>query len=146
MKPTILLPIFAVSLFANSVARGQVQERPGFQETPVFKSVTTMTGQKISYPRGRPEISSVLITIAPGAESGRHRHPVPTFVYVLEGAITIVMDDSTKREYRAGQAYLQPLEKWHNMVNLGAVAVKLLGVFVGIEGRASVIKARASRP
>jgi hypothetical protein len=35
--------------------------------------------------------------IAPGGETGRHTHPTPRFVYVLEGAVTLEMDGKPSR-------------------------------------------------
>ena len=35
----------------------------------------------------------VLIEIQPGKESGRHMHPVPTYVHVLEGTLTVEFED-----------------------------------------------------
>jgi quercetin dioxygenase-like cupin family protein len=50
--------------------------------TPVMKSSMTISGQRIEYPHGdKPEMSAVVVEIGPGKESGRHLHPVPTYVY-----------------------------------------------------------------
>ena len=54
--------------------------------TAVMKGTTTIGGQKIVYPKtDKAEMTSVVIEIQPGKESGRHMHPVPTYVHVLEG-------------------------------------------------------------
>ena len=110
--------------------------------TPVVKSTATATGQKLQYPQtDKPEIESVLIEIAPGGESGRHMHPVPTYVYVLEGTLTVEMDKESPREYAAGSGFLESLNTWHNGKNLGQAPVKVLVVFVSEEGKKNFIRA-----
>jgi quercetin dioxygenase-like cupin family protein len=37
----------------------------------------------------KAEINSVKTEIQPGKESGRHMHPFPTYVHVLEGTLTV---------------------------------------------------------
>jgi len=110
--------------------------------SPVVKATATATGQKLQYPQtDKPEIESVLIEIAPGGESGRHMHPVPTYVYVLEGTLTVDMDNESPREYAAGSGFLESLNTWHNGKNLGQAPVKVLVVFVSEEGKKNFIRA-----
>jgi quercetin dioxygenase-like cupin family protein len=110
--------------------------------SPVVKATTSATGQKLQYPQtDKPEIESVLIEIAPGGESGRHMHPVPTYVYVLEGTLTIESDHGSPRDYAAGSGFLESMNSWHNGKNLGQAPVKALVVFVSEEGKKNFIRA-----
>ena len=110
--------------------------------SPVVKATATASGQKLQYPQtDKPEIESVLIEIAPGGESGRHMHPVPTYVYVVEGTLTVEMDDGSPREYPAGSGFLESVNTWHNGKNLGQAPVKVLVVFVSEEGKKNLIRA-----
>jgi quercetin dioxygenase-like cupin family protein len=110
--------------------------------SPVVKATATSSGQKLQYPQtDKPEIESVLIEIAPGGESGRHMHPVPTYVYVVEGTVTVEMDDGSRREYAAGSGFLESMNTWHNGKNLGQAPVKVLVVFVSEEGKKNLIRA-----
>ena len=57
--------------------------------TAVMKGSTTISGQKIEYPKtDKAEMASILVEIQPGKENGRHLHAVPTYVHVLEGTMT----------------------------------------------------------
>jgi quercetin dioxygenase-like cupin family protein len=47
------------------------------------------------------------ITIAAGASGSRHRHPGPTFVYVLEGAVEIEPEGAPAKVYRAGETFYE---------------------------------------
>ena len=114
--------------------------------SPVVKATATASGQKLQYPQtDKPEIESVLIEIAPGGESGRHMHPVPTYVYVVEGTLTVEMDDGSPREYAAGSGFLESVNTWHNGKNLGQAPVKVLVVFVSEEGKKNFIRAEGQR-
>ena len=109
--------------------------------SPVVKATATASGQKLQYPQtDKPEIESVLIEIAPGGESGRHMHPVPTYVYVVEGTLTIEMDHGSPREYVAGSGFLESVNSWHNGKNLGQAPAKILVVFVSEEGKKNFIR------
>lgn len=139
MKRVLIVFMFVgVSLGTGAIA----QQAP--KVTPVNKVTVTATGQKLEYPKtGKPEIESVLIEIAPGGESGRHMHPVPTYVYVLDGTLTVEMDDGSHREYSAGTGFLESLNTWHNGKNRGQQPVKLLVVFITEEGQKNLIRAEA---
>ena len=121
------------------VASTSAQQAP--KVSPVVKATATASGQKLQYPQtDKPEIESVLIEIAPGGESGRHMHPVPTYVYVLEGTLTVEMDNESPREYAAGSGFLESVNTWHNGKNLGQAPVKVLVVFVSEEGKKNFIR------
>ena len=68
-----------------------------------------------------------LVEIAAGGQVGRHMHPVPVLVYVLEGELTVEADGQPARTYKAGQAAVEVVNTWHNGLNRGAVPVKLAG-------------------
>jgi quercetin dioxygenase-like cupin family protein len=112
--------------------------------SPILKATATETGQKLQYPQtDKPEIESLLIEIAPGGESGRHMHPVPTYVYVVEGTLTVEMDDGSPRRYAAGTGFLESMNTWHNGKNLGQAPVKALVVFVSEEGKKNLVRAES---
>jgi quercetin dioxygenase-like cupin family protein len=95
----------------------------GFRE--VVSIPVVMTGQTIE--------------IEPGGQTGRQRHTVPTFIYVLEG--TLVTNSEGGRVgvagvqyHAAGQSYSDPVGVWHNHSNPGPGAVKYLLLFLSTPG------------
>ena len=74
--------------------------------------------------------------------TARHQHPVPVFVYVLEGTLTVQADGGQPREYKPGQAYMEDINHWHQAFNKGTTPVKILVVFMGEEGKPTTINAR----
>ncbi|OLD42014.1 MAG: hypothetical protein AUI83_19965 [Armatimonadetes bacterium 13_1_40CM_3_65_7] len=108
----------------------------GLKATPVIQTKTTVIGQPIAFPLwGKDQLSVVAIEITPGGQAGRHQHPVPTFVYVLEGTgFTVEVEGHGQRVYSAGQAYAESMNTWHNAFNRGTGLAKVLVVFAGEDG------------
>ncbi len=109
--------------------------------TAVMKGSTTISGQKIEYPKtDKAEMSSVLVEIQPGKENGRHMHAVPTYVHVLEGTMTVEFEDGARQTFKAGSGFLEVVNTVHSAKNLGEVPLRLLVVFVGEEGKPNLIR------
>jgi quercetin dioxygenase-like cupin family protein len=109
--------------------------------TAVMKSSSTISDQKIEYPKtDKAEMASVLVEIQPGKENGRHMHSVPTYVHVLEGTMTVEFEDGTRQTFKAGSGFLEAVNTVHSAKNLGEVPLKLLVVFVGEEGKPNLIR------
>lgn len=125
-------------------AAGDDQALPkGFKVTPVLKGTQTASNIKIEYPRTeKPEIVSVIGELEPGGRTARHQHPVPVFVYVLEGTLTVQAEGGQPREYLAGQAFIEDINHWHQAFNKGSAPVKILVVFIGEEGKPTTISTR----
>ncbi|APR82797.1 Hypothetical protein A7982_08146 [Minicystis rosea] len=101
----------------------------------VSRDSTTIAGEPLSYlSTPTPEISSSILTIAPGASTAWMTHPVPTYIYVLEGTLTVVFAEGPPREFGAGQAFLQTQTKWHHGRNEGKDVVRFLAVSCGARG------------
>src|SRR5215510_16347107 len=72
---------------AAATARAQDSALPaGFKTQPLVKSGQTRDKQPLIYPKtDNPEIISVIGIIEPGGRTPLHEHPVPIYVYILEG-------------------------------------------------------------
>ncbi|MGR9105296.1 MAG: cupin domain-containing protein [Gammaproteobacteria bacterium] len=113
----------------------------GFSATPVLTKSKTITGQALRYLNTKsPEVSSVLVEIQPGGESGRHKHPVSPQIYVIEGEVTIEFDDGKRQKFPAGKAFMEAVNTWHNAKNLGDKPLKMLVVFFGEKGQKNMIR------
>jgi len=110
----------------------------GLTVAPVLKTSVTVLGQPVVYAKTEnPEVISVVQTYAPGGETGWHYHLLSSHIYVLEGVLSLEMADGQKREFQAGQAYMESVRTWHNARNLGAVPLKLLVVGFGEERKSN---------
>jgi quercetin dioxygenase-like cupin family protein len=112
-----------------------------FSATPVLQSGTTAGGTAIAYPStDTPEVTALLLDIGPGGETGRHMHPYPTVVYVLQGAIDVDMEGGMPHSYKAGDSFLEVINTWHNGKNNGTTTAKVLVVFVGVKGTPNLVR------
>ncbi len=95
--------------------------------TPVTRTNTTITGQRIVVP-GKPDVIVATAVFAPGARLPEHQHPYPHYVYVQEGVLTVVVTERPQRtfEVKAGEFVAEPMHTWHYGINNGAVPLKLL--------------------
>lgn len=121
-----------------SAAAQQVETRPvgpvGFTASTVLQTSSTVKGQPIHFPSGNSQFTAVLGEIAPGGQAGRHMHPVPLVVYMLEGSLSIEMDGFETQEVNAGESFTEVSYTWHNGRNLGSTPAKFLIVFAGQDG------------
>jgi len=73
--------------------------------------------------------------IPPGAAAGRHIHPTPRFVYVLEGSVVLEVDGKPPITFMAGQGFAEAPGVAHNFRNASATApAKALGFQVVPKG------------
>ena len=107
----------------------------GFEAQPVLKSTTTADGEPIQFPAGSPEIVSVVGTLAPNGRTALHQHPVPVYVYVMEGSLSVKTEGAEARNYEAGDAFLESVGHWHQAFNESDQPTKILAVFMGEEGK-----------
>lgn len=103
--------------------------------TPVSKDDATDAGESVTYPvGGSPEVTSAILTVPPGGKTERMTHPVPGYVYVLEGTLTVEFEDGHHLTFRSGQGFLQARTKWHRGINQGSEPLRFLAVFFGVKG------------
>jgi len=120
--------------------------------SPVSKDSTTIAGEPLVYPgTASPEVSSSILSIAPGAKTDWMIHPAQAYLYVLEGTLTVELAEGSHREFSAGEAFLQTRTKWHRGRNRGSAPVRFLAVFLGAREVPNVLhpppgRGRASRP
>lgn len=108
--------------------------------TPVLKTTTSWDGKPLAYPGGQAEVSALVIEIAPGGETGWHRHPVPSFGMVLEGTLEVHLKDGRTKRLTQGEALAEVVDTAHNGRNVGSGALKLLVLYAGAEGKSLTVK------
>lgn len=139
---TVLAGILLISTNPGTV-RAQDALPAGFKTQPLLKTGQTRDKQPIAYPKtDKPEMISVIGTIEPGGRTPLHEHPVPTYVYVLEGELELQSHGGEPHRYKAGDAYIEALNHKHQLFNKGNVPAKVLVVFVGEEGKPTTIAAQ----
>lgn len=147
MKRFAMVTLASLALVTAGATQQPAGDDPAlpkaFKATPVLKSVQTASNMKIQYPKaGQAEIVSAIGELEPGGRTARHQHPVPVFVYVLQGTLTVQADGGQPREYTPGLAFVEDVDHWHQAFNKGTTPVKILVVFMGEEGKPTTINAK----
>jgi mannose-6-phosphate isomerase-like protein (cupin superfamily) len=94
--------------------------------------VQTIADERLEYPSTPdPVISSAVLSVPIGEASQWMTHPVPAYLYVLEGTLTVEFEDGRRYEFQEGRAFLQCRTMWHRGRNFGSKPVKFLAVFMG---------------
>jgi len=71
--------------------------------------------------------TAVVVTLEPGQESAPHRHPGPTFGYVLEGEYEWAIDDNPSKVLKAGDTFYEPTGCLHRVSkNPGKVKTRVV--------------------
>jgi len=109
---------------------------------PLLDTGTTVAQEAIAYPSSAlPQVVAQIVTIAPGQVTGWHRHGVPTFGYVLSGRLEVEYDGIGRRTLERGDRLMEAMKTAHNATNLGTEPVRILVVYMGAQGRPTVIQA-----
>lgn len=90
----------------------------------------TAIDQEIVYPTDPALITSKIITIPIGAETGEHIHEIPMFGYMMEGQITVDYGDMGLKTFVKGDTLVEAINYTHNGQNTGNTPAKILVVIL----------------
>jgi len=122
-----IIMVFGVGLALIGTGTLNAQS-PQVKRTDLVKAELTPMENPVSY--------LWLGELAPGAATGKHSHPTPRFVYVLEGAVTLEIDGQSPVTYKAGEAFQESPNVVHNFRNASATQpAKALGFQVAAKGQ-----------
>src|ERR687893_3203746 len=83
-------------------------EAAGMSREEVLKTATNLLGEPITYPSDTAEITTEIVTLEPGGQTGYHTHQVPSWVHVLEGEVELRVDGAEPQRMAAGQVFIEP--------------------------------------
>ena len=125
-----LIFMFLLCLGANA------QYNQGVVLKPLLKTDTTSIGQKIVYPDfASDEVSIVKVIIPPGKSTGWHKHVFPVFAYVIQGTLTIEVENHKTMQFQAGTSFPEVINTLHNGINNGKEDIILIAFFMGEKGK-----------
>ena len=134
----LLTAFIATSLCASLASCGSddaVSSAAEARTVLLDKAMQTILEQPLAYPMATPaQVSSIIVRLQPGEETGFHRHDAPMYVYVLSGAVTVNYGDGIIKKYEAGSSFLEAIGTYHNGRNEGNEIVEILTVSIGAEG------------
>jgi quercetin dioxygenase-like cupin family protein len=139
----LLATAVAFGLLGLQPALSQQDALPvGFATEPVLKTSVTRDNEPIVYPTGAPEIISVIGTLEKDGRTALHEHPVPVYVFVLEGEVELQTEGGEPHRYKAGEAFIEAQNRRHQAFNVADTPTRLLVVFVGEEGKPTTVAAQ----
>jgi quercetin dioxygenase-like cupin family protein len=111
--------------------------------TPLLSTGKTVMDEPIVYPTGAPaKVTTAIVEMAPGAETGWHTHGVPLTGYILDGELTVDYGAKGKRTYKKGDAVAEAMSVPHNGKNTGTGVMRLFVVYMGADGMPTSIAAK----
>ncbi len=129
MRRATVVPslILAVGIALGAVGSLDAQE-PSLKRTEVLRvDVARMEGK---------EAHMWVAEIAPGAGTGKHSHPTPRFVYVIQGSVTVEIDGKSPQIFKAGEGFQEKPDVVHNFRNASTThAAKALGFQITGKGQ-----------
>lgn len=130
-KGIVLAMIVAVAL--SSLVFYYVIASEEISSQTILDTGTTVIGQDITYPSGSAQITSKIITIPVGVDTGPHIHEVPMFGYMMEGEITVDYGEKGLKTYLKGDSLVEAIKYVHNGKNTGDKPAKILVVLMSID-------------
>jgi quercetin dioxygenase-like cupin family protein len=131
--------VFALVVFAGAAHAQDVEKEKGVKASNLVTSLGAF--------RGTTTVPIVLtgqiVTIEPGGQTGRQRHTVPSYIYVLEGTLTTnsmggPVGVAGVQYHSEGQSYMDAPNTWHNHTNSGQTPVKYLLLLISTPGAAEL--------
>lgn len=111
----------------------------GLTATSLLDTKTLGDGLPLRYPTGDAHLTALMVELAPGGETGLHRHPMPVVGYIVSGEVTVSAEGMAPRVFKAGEAFVET-SIWHNGRNEGREPVRILAIYLGAEGQLRVEK------
>jgi quercetin dioxygenase-like cupin family protein len=125
----VLTPALAVGVAAGAIGAQVLMAQPA----PVTRTIFQQ--KDLEGAEGR-EIMMYRADFVPGGALGRHFHPGPEFLYVLEGALILEQDGHPPVTLKAGDTSYLPFKHIHKARNASNTEqVKVLVFLVGQKGQ-----------
>lgn len=101
----------------------------------------TVLDQPVRYPKKKAaQISSSILVLDPGQETGWHKYRTPMYAYILEGTLTVEYDAGVTKEFSSGTALVDAMNVWLNGSNKTDAPVRVLVVNMGAAGIANEVQ------
>jgi quercetin dioxygenase-like cupin family protein len=148
MRVKMFVAVAAVVAVVAGGAQAQAPSAPPQEKGLKARNLVTSLGGF----RGTANVPIVLtgqvVEIEPGGQTGRQRHMVPSYIYVLEGTLTTNSESGPVgvagvQYHTEGQSYMDAPGVYHNHTNSGQKPVKYLLLLIGTPGGATTQKAGA---
>ena len=123
---------FSVLICSGAIARAQYAN--GIVVEKLLTTDTTAVGQKIMYPCfGEPEVTMLKITIPPGKSTGWHKHSFPVFSYIIQGTLTVELENHRVIQCKENTTYAEMVNTYHNGSNREDSDLVVIAIYLGVK-------------
>ena len=126
--------VFGISSLIYSNISYSAESKPEVKSEVLLKTNTSWDGTPYKeYPKGKPELTVLKITIPPNSSLNWHTHPMPNAAYVLSGSLTVEKKDGKQQHITKGQVLAEMVNELHRGVT-GDEPVELVVFYAGTNG------------
>jgi quercetin dioxygenase-like cupin family protein len=139
--------ILAGASFAVILAQNAALRVASGQREILLQTSESWNGKPYThYPTGRPQLTTIKLTLAPHTALPWHTHPIPNVVYVLSGALTLHDRASGKTlVVHQGEAVGESVDDVHRG-ETGDEPTVLLITYAGTPGVPTSVPANGEKP
>ena len=130
---TLLILFTSSTLLAKDMSK--ITNPSAIKIEVVKKATASWNGETLpSYQEGKPEISILKISVPPQAKFPIHKHPMINAGVILSGELTVITDLNQTKHFKAGDAVVEVVNRWHHGQNDGNVTTEIIVFYAGTEG------------
>lgn len=140
------LTIVAATSLSAAYAQAATDKVATAQRQVLLQADQSWNGRPYTqYPKGRPELTMLKVTLAAHTVLPWHTHPMPNAGYVLSGTLTVHDKASGKtRVFHQGEAFAESVDDVHRG-EAGDEPVVLLITYSGTPGEPTSIPAKGEQ-
>jgi quercetin dioxygenase-like cupin family protein len=117
----------------------------GIVSEVISKSTVSWDGKILpDYDKGRPEVTIMKITVAPGALLPIHRHTVINAGLLLTGELTVITDEGKTLRLKAGDGIIEVVNTLHYGKNEGDRPAQIVVFYAGAAGMPITVTKQAN--
>lgn len=129
IKGIYILYFFFFILCCTSCAVSKVNE---IQVVKLAETSKSWNGDELpNYPKGKPKITVLKITIPPKTKLHKHYHPVINSGIVLKGVLKVVDENKNILILKEGDVIVELVNKIHYGINEGTKPVEIVVFYSG---------------
>ncbi len=134
----IFYGVYLALLLSNHIL---AQDTNTVQVDVLAKTSLSWNGEELpSYPKGKPEVTILKVTVPPKTQLSLHKHPVINAGVLLKGELTVITKDKKILHLKAGESIVEVVNTWHYGENKGSKPAEIIVFYAGTSDTPITIK------
>ncbi|WP_406683153.1 cupin domain-containing protein [Seonamhaeicola sp. MEBiC1930] len=135
--------LFGIGVFLMLLASCRVKKEAGIEVVKLVETTQSWNGDLLpNYPKGKPEITVLKITIPPNTKLDKHYHTVINTGVLLKGELKVVDIDKNILILKEGDVIVELVNKIHYGVNEKNKPAEIIVFYAGEEGLPVTVKTK----